>query len=141
MRNRPLVCLVALVMAETGLAGCSSKDSMGREEVRSEIRSAESFAAESEMFIDFVLEGHATRGFAEGHAGYLEDEIQQLAKELENAAPEPDAARSAGECRTQLDRLTGELSGIRAAISDRSRLAAAKVRISQIRESLDKANP
>src|SRR6266536_2872559 len=99
---RPAIPFIVLALAVAALAGCSRKKSIDRDQVRSEIRSARSFAAESEMFIDFVLQGHATRRYAEEHSAYLEDAVEQSAKELAQAAPESDAEDSVRACRTQL---------------------------------------
>ena len=139
MGYRPAIALILLVLAVTSSAGCSRAKSIDRDQVRSEIRSARSFAAELEMFLDFVLQGHATRSYAQGHAAYLEEEVERSAKDLDNAVAEPDAADSVSECRTQLHHMAGELSDIGDALGDRNRLAAAKARIRQIRESLEKA--
>ena len=133
---------LVLVLALASLTGCSHRKSIGRDQVQSELRSARSFAAESEIFIDFVLQGHATRRYADGHSAYLEDAIEESAKELDQAVPESDAKDSARECQTQLHMLAREVSGIRAAIGndDKNALIAARGRIAQIRQSLEKAN-
>jgi hypothetical protein len=140
MWNKFAVPLLVLPLAAIS-AGCSRGKSIDRDQVRSEIRSARSFAAESEMFIDFVLEGRATRVYAEGHAAYVRDEVEQSAKDLDSAVAEPDVADYVRACRMQLNELIGGLSEIRAALGDTDRLAAAKAKMKQIRESLPKANP
>jgi len=91
------------------------------------------------MFLDFVLEGHATRRYAEGHAEYLLHHAQQSAKELESAVPQADVERSFQECRTELGAMVRELADIHVAIGDTHRLAAAKARIIEIRKSLSQA--
>jgi hypothetical protein len=68
---------IVFALAVTSSAGCSRAKTIGRDQARSEIRSARSFAAELELFLDFVLQGHATRGYAEGHTAYLEDEVKR----------------------------------------------------------------
>jgi hypothetical protein len=140
--NRPAILLIVLALAGVSLPGCSRKKSIGRDEARSEIWSARSFAAESEMFIDFVLQGHSTHCYAEGHSVYLEQEVEQLAKELGQATPEASVESSVRECRSNLAMLARELSRIRAAISggDEDALLAAQAKIRHIRESLEKAN-
>jgi hypothetical protein len=131
-----------LVFALASFTGCSHRKSIDRDDVRSELRSARSFAAESEIFIDFVLQGHAIRRYAAGHSAYLEDAIEESAKELDQGVPQSDAKDSARECQTQLRMLARELSGIRAAIgkADKNALVAARGRIRQIRQSLETAN-
>jgi hypothetical protein len=140
--NQSAIFLIVLALAEVSLTGCSRKKSIGRDEVRSEIHSALSFSAESEMFIDFVLQGHATRRYAEGQSAYLEDAVEQSAKEFGQAAPEADVANSVRECQIKLGMLIRDLSRTRAAIGDHDEdaLLAAKGRIKQIRESLENAN-
>jgi hypothetical protein len=113
---------------------------IGRDELRSEIRLAGSFAAESEMFIDFVLQGQATRRYAEAQATYLEDEVEQSAHELERASPESGTEDAFRECRTQLRMLASELSNVRAAIANKESLVSAKGRIRQIGERVAKAS-
>ena len=93
------------------------------------------------MFIDFVLQGRATRCYAEAHVAYLENEAEQSAKALENVAAESDAADSVRTCRIELSQIIHELAGVRAASGNRDRLIAAKSKMKQIRESLEKANP
>jgi hypothetical protein len=140
--NNSAILLILLALAGVSLPGCSRKKSIGRDEARSEIRSARSFAAESEMFIDFVLQRHSTRRYAEGHSAYLEQAVKQSAKELVETAPETGVENSVRECRSNLGMLARELSRIRAAIrgGDQDALLAAQARIRHTRENLEKAN-
>jgi hypothetical protein len=129
-------------LAAASLTGCSRNPSIGRDEVKSGIRSARSFAAESAMLVDFILQGHATRHYAQEHSTYLQDEVEQSAKELRQGVPAPEIQDSVRECLTQFAALAHELSGIRDAAGhdDRDALAAAKRKLTEIRESLEKAN-
>lgn len=140
--NGSAILVIVLALAGVSLAGCSRKKSIGRDEVRSEILSARSFAAESEMFVDFVLQGRSTHRYAEGHSAFLEQAVEQSAEELGHAVPDANAANSVRECRSNLGMLARELSRIRAAIGggDEDALLAAQIRIRHIRESLEKAN-
>ncbi len=140
--NSSTILLLVLALAGVSLPGCSRKKSIDREEVRSEIRSARSFAAEAEMFVDFVLQGHSTRRYAEGHSAFLEQAVEQSAEDLEHAVPDTNAANSVRECQGNLGMLARELSRIRAAVTggDQDALLAARARIRHIRESLEKAN-
>ncbi|HVX67613.1 MAG TPA: hypothetical protein VHA11_13460 [Bryobacteraceae bacterium] len=131
-----MILFLVLALAAAASPGCSRGKRIDRDRAQSEIRSARSFAAESEIFLDFILQGHATRHYAEAHAGYLRDAVEQSAKELDTAAAEPDAADSLRECRIRLREIARELSGIPTATRDRPRLAAARARLGQIRESL-----
>jgi hypothetical protein len=140
--NRPATPLIVFALVAASLAGCSRKKSIGRDEVKSEIRSARSFAAESEIFIDFVLRGHATRHYAEEHSAYLKDAVEQSTKEFREGAPEPDVENSVRECEIKLSMLAGEISRIQTAIGndDVEALLASKGRIRQIREGFEKVN-
>lgn len=91
------------------------------------------------MFIDYVRHGGATRTFAEGHAGYLENEIQRSVKDLEQAVPEAGTESAVRECITQLERLDRELSGIHAVLDKNAALASAEERIADIRKNLERA--
>src|SRR4051812_5205981 len=108
--NSSAILLIVLALAAVSSPGCSRKKSIGRDEARSEIRSARSFAAESEMFVDFVLQGHSTRRYAEGHSAFLEEAVERLAKKLGQATPETDVENSVRDCQTKLSALAGELS-------------------------------
>ena len=140
MRSEPLISFTVLALAAMSSTGCLHQKSMGRDEVRSAIRSALSSAAESEMLVDFVLQGRATSSYAEGHAAYLQEEVRQSAKEFENAVAQPDAKDAFENCRTQLNAMVVELSLIRSAISDRGQLRAAMAKLTEIRRSLERLN-
>jgi len=141
-RKRSSVALAVLALAAVFLAGCSRDKSIDRDKARSEIRSAHSFAAESELFLELVLHGQAPQHYAEEHTGYLQKAVEKSAKELEQARPEPDAKDFVRECQMGLGSLDNELSGIRTAIAgnDKNTLTAAPGRITAIRKSLENAN-
>lgn len=130
---------IFFLVSSLALAGCSRRKTIDRNEARSEIRSALSFAAESEIFIDFVRRGQATRQYAEGHAAYLEDAVKRSAKELEQEVPEPGTEKAVRECRTQLNSLARELSQVPAAIKEDDALAASRDRIAEVRKALEAA--
>jgi hypothetical protein len=129
-----LVLLLSVV-----LASCSHSKTINRDDARSEIKAAVSLVAESTLFVDYIHEGRSTRHYAEGHAAYLEDAIQQSLDKLERAEPEPGTATAVHECRAQLELLDRELSGIPEKFGHDEALAAAKVRMTSIRASLEKA--
>ncbi|MGI9075587.1 MAG: hypothetical protein ACR2JB_30630 [Bryobacteraceae bacterium] len=139
MGNRQTIFILALLLAAAALTSCSRKKTLGRDELRSEIRSAYSFVAESEMFIDYIRQGHATRHYAEGHATYLKDAVAQLDKELEQAAPEPGTQNVVSDCRSYMALLCRELSGIATNVGDNDALAVAGKRMENIRKSLERA--
>jgi len=131
-----------LTLATLSMAACSRGKSIGRDEVRSGFRSAGSFTAEVELFIGFVLQKRPTRPYAEEHSAYLKDEVEQSARELGRAEPEPELKEAVRECRGALGELARELDGIRAAArsNDAGALVAARERIRRIREGLERAS-
>jgi len=131
--------LLLILAAGVFAAGCSHKPA-GVQQVKSELRSALSLATESEVFVDFAVQGQATRAYAEGQAAYLADAAGQASKELEKKAAERDLEDSVRECRTELDLLAREISRIRAAIARPGDLAGSRTRIEKIRERLAAAN-
>jgi hypothetical protein len=139
MPNRQTIILVLLLAAAAALTSCSRSKTISPDEVRSEIRSAYSFVAESEMFIAYVRQGHATRHYAQAHATYLEDAVKQFEKELEQGAPEPRTENVIPECSTYMKLLRRELSGMATLIGKSNALAAAEKRVESIRKSLEKA--
>ena len=104
-----------------------------------EIKAAVSLVAESTLFVDYIHEGRSTRPYADGHAAYLEDAVQQSLNKLKQTEPEPGTAAAVHECSAQLELLDRELSGIPAKFGDDEALAAAKERMTSIRASLEKA--
>jgi hypothetical protein len=137
MCSRQTIILV-LLLAITALTSCSRKKTISRDELRSDIRSAYSFVAESEMFIDYIRQGHATHHYAEGHATYLKDAVTQLEKELAQAAPEAGTENVIPECRSYMELLRRELSSIATVAGDNAALAAARKRMVDLRDSLEK---
>lgn len=131
--------ITALLLAMATFAGCLNGPTISREEARSDIRSAISFTAEAELFVEFVRNDHATRHYAEGHTTYLEDAVKRSINELQREAPEPHAQHAVSECIVQLQRLHRELSGLHTAFGNDAALAAAKDRMSEIREALERA--
>ncbi len=135
--KRQAIILTLLFLA---ISGCSRKKTIDRDEARSEIRLADSFAAESQMFVDYLFPGRSTRSYAEGHAGYLEDAIAKEIKQLQQATPEPGVATAVSECLTELEQLRDQIAGIQKNLGDRNRLAQVRKTLLCIRENLARAN-
>lgn len=76
---------VLLLLVSTG---CSRKKTLTSDDLKSQLTQAISFAAEEEMFVDYVRAGRATSNFAEQHAAYLDAEIQRSADELAKVVPQ-----------------------------------------------------
>jgi hypothetical protein len=128
-----------LILASLLAAGCSRQKTIDKNQMRSHLRSALAFTAESDMFVDYVQQGRATRHYAQEHAAYLEEAVSRSAKELEEGAAAPGIENALSECKTQLGLLRNELSGLQRT-SDNNALNTAKQTLAQIRESLKKAN-
>jgi hypothetical protein len=120
-------------------AGCSHRNTIDKDEMRSRLRSALSFTAETDMFVDYLRQGRATRHYAQEHAAYLEEAVSRSAKELEQAGPARGAESVLGECKIQLGSLRNELSRLRKA-PDNNTLDTVKQNLTTIRESLELAN-
>jgi hypothetical protein len=134
--------LFVFAMAAVSLTNCSRQKRIGRDELRSDIRSARSQAAESEMFLDFVLQGRSTRSYAAEHSAYLEDEVERSLRELGQAVPEPGVEDAFRRLQNNLRMLAGQLSTVHAATGERDEhaLVAAKEAIKRIRESVEATN-
>jgi hypothetical protein len=130
-----LVLLTTLLL----LASCSHQKTITREELRSQLTSAVSFAAEAEMFIDYVGQNRSTHNYAQGHIKYLADEVNRSLKELHDAVPGEGSEEKLRECRAQLDLLGRELTTVRLALHNAEALRGAKERIATIRKALERA--
>ena len=137
-RIRQSTTALVLLLA-AALASCSRKKTISRDDARSEVKSAISLVSESALFVDYVRQGRSTRHYADGHAAYLEDAVQQSLDKLKQAEPEPGTATAIHECRTQLELLDRELFGIPAKFGHDEALAAAKERMASMRAGLEKA--
>src|SRR5437764_3858561 len=91
-------------------AACSQKKTITKEQLRSQLTSAASLAAEAETFIDYVRQNRLTRNYAEGHMEYLADEVKRSAKELREETPGPGTQSTFREYLAQLDSLYNELT-------------------------------
>jgi hypothetical protein len=110
------------------------------DDLRSNLLSSVSFAAEAETFIDHVNDNKSTSAFAQAHAEYLAGEVGRIAQSLQESAPGPQAATTLQTTRTQLDRLRTELNLVRSNIGNKEALAVRKAHIEAIRRSLAKAS-
>ena len=134
--NRVLISLLWVVV----LAGCSGTSTLSKEEIRSEVKSALSLAAETTLFIDYIRQSRPTRRYIEGEASYLRDEVKDSVKQFDKALPETGTENSINTCKTQLQLLDRELSSVPVEMGKADALAAANERISEIRNTLEKAS-
>ena len=99
---------VGLVLAVSALAGCGRRQL----DLRSELRSAASLAADGAMLAEHAGAGRATEAYRSGHAGYLRDEVDRIGDRLEDAAVEPGLRREAGSLGEGVARSRAELTTI-----------------------------
>lgn len=124
-------CLVFLFL----FTGCSQK-TLDREHFQSDLKSSISFAAEAEMFLTFVIQGKSTDAFAEGHAGYLEQELDNLSKELRKSPANPSLQNALERCRKNIELLQHELHSVPRNIHESSKVMLARSRIESIHADL-----
>jgi uncharacterized coiled-coil DUF342 family protein len=122
------------------LCSCSRHKTLTREELRSDLISAKSLVAETEMFLDYVRQNRATKYYAQGHIEYVTQEIERSRKELQESSPAQGEEDAVQELRAQLDALKVELHSLRGRLDDEVALATANERIEKIRQALDEAN-
>jgi hypothetical protein len=122
------------------LCACSRQKTLTKEDLRSELTSAKSLAAETEMFLDYVHQGRATKHYAQGHIEYLTEEIQQSKKELQESSPAQGEEDALQKLRAQFDALNAELHNLRGRLHDEAALATAKAHIAKILQVLDEAS-
>jgi hypothetical protein len=130
--------VILLVSLAAAYAGCSHRKTIDRDQAQSAIRSAISFAAESEMFIGYLRRGQATDAFARSHLQYLENEIRRSETNLGGVTSDADTSQAVRDCRAQLRQLENTLSEVRAALHDKDTLSRAAKSVSIIRLSLKK---
>ena len=130
------ILTVLLLVASTG---CSRNKVLTPDDLKSQLTTAISFAAEEQMFIDYIRRSRYTHDFAEQHAAYLDAEIARSAHELSQAVPQPAIESQFQKCRTQLNQLRDELTGVRANLRNDPALAATNIRLEKIRHDLEQA--
>jgi len=129
---------VGLIAILSCLVGCAPR-SINPSELSSDLRSLSSYAAEAELFIEYLDAGKATKEFAQGHICYLIKAVQKTSKEIETVrAPASLEFRLAG-CRQQHVFLSAQLTRLAQNLGDRPTLADVKSSIKRIREASDQA--
>ena len=81
------VCLIAAIML-----GCSHSRSIDSEQLKQELTTSRSLAAEAALLIDSIASAKLTETFAREHAKYLQEKIKKELDELEGKTPSPQAA-------------------------------------------------
>lgn len=78
----------ALGLIATVLSSCSSQKTITTDQFDSDLRTALSLCAESQLFVEYVQEGKSTDAFRRGHVEYLEQLATDQLREAEQAAPD-----------------------------------------------------
>jgi hypothetical protein len=133
--HRASIALLALV----ALTCCSRQKPISQNELQSQLRSAESIAAETGTFLDYVGQNRATNTYAKGHIEYLSSELAHAAKELREALPPAGAQTEFAEGREKVDELTAALRQLRSHMGQPGELAHEKDQIAAIRRQLQQA--
>jgi hypothetical protein len=121
------------------LASCSRNKSIAEDELRSQLTSATSFAAETAVLIDYIRQNRTTRKYARGHVDYLAQAVSRSAREIREAVPGEVNERKLQECQSELDSLANALSAVGLVLNNPTALAAAEQRIVTIRKALEKS--
>jgi hypothetical protein len=118
------------------LTCCSRQKPLSQGELQSKLRAAESIAAETGMFLDYVRQKRVTNQYAQGHIEYLSSELARTANELSEAIPPAGAEAQFADGRMQVDFLRTELSQVSSRIRRPDELAGGQKRIARIRQAL-----
>ena len=122
------------------LCACSRQKILTKDELRSELTSAKSLAAETEMFLDYVQQRRATKHYAQGHIEYLAEKVKQSRKELHESSPAQGEDKALQKLKAQFDALNAELYSIHGRLDDEAALATTKEQVEKILQAIDKAN-
>jgi uncharacterized protein (DUF2164 family) len=122
------------------LCACSRQKTLTRDELRSELTSAKSLAAEAETFLDYIRQKRATKYYAQGHIEYLIAQTEQSRKELQESSPVRGEEDAVQKLRAQFDAVNAELHNIRGKLDDEAALATAKAHIEKLRQAIDEAS-
>ena len=74
------------------MLGCSHGRSIDSKQLKQELTTASSLAAEAGLLTDSIASGKLTEIFAREHAEYLQEKIKKELDELEGETPSPQAA-------------------------------------------------
>lgn len=122
------------------LACCSHQKQLSKDELRSQLRSTASFAAETELLLQYVQQNRATHAYTLGHAQYLADEIKRAQEELRKSAVPPELQQKFDLCRRQSEWLANALRVLPSELSNPGALSSVQGKVRDIRLSVDIAN-
>jgi len=131
---------VAYLIALLWVSSCARRTSLTRDDLRSKLVSASSYAAELEMFIDRVRQGRVTKLFVQGHATQLEKELKRSAEELDHSTPQSGTEPPFQECRKEVNFLRRELVLLPTLTGNDGALQSEREQIKRSRERLADAS-
>lgn len=108
------------------------------QEVRSEVRTGISAAAEARLFLDSVDQGRLTVRFSQAHPLYLAEEIGRSISELTSRECPPALQPARDTSREMLDRLYDEVTALPATVEPGRDREAARKRIAEIQGALER---
>lgn len=120
-------------------SACSHHTKITADDLRSDLTSAISFAAETETFLDFVRQGRSIDHYTEGHLEYLSEELNRSARELEESVADAALAQKLQECRTLLESIALQVAAVRPVLGDAGALSDARQQIAKTRAALEAA--
>jgi hypothetical protein len=120
------------------LTSCSQQKPISRDELASKLRSADSIAAETSTFIEYVMQRRTTQHYAKGHLDYLLPEVSDIAKELRDALPPRGAEAQLDNCREQMQALAAALSKLSRNVDRPEELVREQAQIAAIRKELER---
>ncbi|MGH9471454.1 MAG: hypothetical protein ACRD1M_01805 [Terriglobales bacterium] len=121
------------------LLACGKQEA-SRDDVRSELVTSLSMAAEAETFVGYVGQGRSTYDFASGHLDYLLGEVNRSAAAVSNLKASPDLAHALNVDRVQLRLLAVQIENVRRHLRQPGVLVATERQIRDIRMKLARAN-
>src|SRR3954447_6535977 len=110
MRSLRLVVAAALLFAL--FPGCSHGKALSRDDLRSQLTKAISFASETAVLAEFVRAGKSTPHYAQEHASFLTEEIEDSLKELAKSQPDPADEKTVAGLNAALRTIASEVGAI-----------------------------
>jgi hypothetical protein len=128
MIRAPRICLltVAVLALAVSLAAC---EPLGPDELRREVQTIESLAAEGSVLGDQIAAQRSKRTFARVHARELGDNADHSAERLTDAHPQDDLIAKTNRAITLAEKVSDEVGGLEIAPDDAQGAQAAAARL------------
>jgi uncharacterized membrane protein len=119
----------AVWLLSFGLSGCSDQKS-DTDRLKQEMPTFISYAAEGELYVNYLARGESTRAFRSQHAEYLRKNVLDSLKEFDQKQPDPTNQRDFQAVHDSLQAIADALDQVASGELDtlrlRSRLATAR---------------